>query len=126
MRRVVMDAGAILSWFEPDGPRRGLRAEYEAGGLAVIGPRHLVADALTVLASERRLPADRLTDVAAELGRLGFELGDPPITELARWLAKGLPAHRAAYPALAVAHELPLVTDDPELRRVARTVLAAD
>ena len=121
-----MDAGAILSWFEPDSPRRGLRAEYEAGGLMVIGPRHLLTDILGLLASERRFEADRLTAVAAELDRIGFELVDPPIAELAPWLAKGLPAHRAAYPALAVAHELPLVTDHPELRRVAGIVLTAD
>jgi predicted nucleic acid-binding protein len=121
-----MDAGALLAWFEPDAPRRGLRAEYEAGALSVMAPRHLAADALALLARERGFGPDRLTAVAAELGRLGFELADPPITELARWLAKGLPADRAAYPALATAHELPLVTDDPELRRVAKTVLAAD
>ena len=121
-----MDASAVLTWFDPDRSRRGLRADYEAGGLTVIGPRHLLTDILGLLASKRHFEADRLTAVAAELDRLGFELVDPPIAELAPWLAKGLPAHRAAYPALAVAHELPLVTDDPELRRAARTVLAAD
>jgi predicted nucleic acid-binding protein len=124
VRRVVLDAGALLTWFEPDGAHGGLRTEYEAGTLTVIGPRHLVADALGALASRDRAPAERLVRVAGELHRLGLLLQDPPVSELATWLAKGLPAHRAAYPALAASLEVPLVTDDPELLRIATGLLA--
>jgi predicted nucleic acid-binding protein len=126
MRRVVLDAGALLTWFEPDGAHRAVRAEYEAGTLSVIGPRHLVGDTLGALASREGLPAERLARVGAELHRLGLQLQDPPVSELATWLAKGLPADRAAYPALASSLEVPLVTDDPELRRAAAGLLQPD
>jgi predicted nucleic acid-binding protein len=126
MRRVVVDAGVLLTWFEPDGAHRALRAEYEAGTLTVVGPRHLVGDALGVLASREGLPAERLARVGSELHRLGLQLQDPLVSELAAWLAKGLPADKAAYPALASSLEVPLVTDDPELRRVAAGLLPPD
>lgn len=126
MKRVVLDAGTLLSWFAPDGAHRALRTDYEAGTLAIIGPRHLVADALGAVASREDVPADRLARVGAELHRLGLQLQDPPTSELVPWLTKGLPAHRAAYPALAASLEVPLVTDDPELRRVASGLLQSD
>ena len=122
MRRVVVDAGALLGWFDTGRPHRSLRAEYEAGTLAVIGPRSLVADTLGTLAG-RGVPADTLARIGAELHRIGLQLQDPPMPELAAWLAKGLPSHRAAYPALAASLEVPLVTDDPALRRVAAGLL---
>ena len=118
MRRVVVDAGALLGWFDASSPHRALRAEYEAGTLAVIGPRGLIADALGTLA-DRGTPPDRLAHIGAELQRIGLHLQDPPMEALASWLAKGLPSGRAAYPALAASLEIPLVTDDPELHRVA-------
>ena len=121
MRRLVVDAGVLLGWFEAEGPHRALRAEYEAGTLAVIGPRGLIADALGTLA-ERGTPPDRLTRIGAELQRIGLQLQDPPMEALATWLGKGLSAGRAAYPALAASLEIPLVTDDPELHRVAAAI----
>lgn len=121
MRRVVADAGVILGWFDADSPYRPLRAEYEAGALAIIGPRGLVADVLGLLAADG-VPPDRLTLIGAELQRIGLQLQEPPMPEMATWLAKGLPAQRAAYPALAAILEVPLVTDDPELRRLAATL----
>ena len=125
MRRVVVDAGVILGWFDAGSPHRPLRVEYEAGTLALIGPRGLVAEVLGTLA-ERGLPPERLARIAPELQRIGLQLQDPPMPELAAWLAKGLAPHRAAYPALAASLEVPLVTEDPELRRVAAGVLLRD
>ena len=122
MRRVVVDAGVLLGWFGAESPHRALRAEYEAGTLAVIGPRGLIADALGTLAV-RGAPSDRLGRIGAELQRIGLQLQDPPMEALATWLAKGLQSGRAAYPALAESLEIPLVTDDPELRRVAAGIL---
>lgn len=122
MRRVVLDAGVILEWFEAASPHRSLRAEYEAGTLAVIGPRGLIAEVLGML-TERGVPPERLARIADELQRIGLQLQDPPMPELATWLARGLAPHRAAYPALAASLEVPLVSDDPELRRLAATVL---
>ena len=122
MRRVVLDAGALLGWFDADGPHRSLRAAYEAGTLTVIGPRTIVAEALGALAEQGVTP-DVLALVGAELQRIGLHVQDPPVDGLAMWLGKGLAPHRAAYAALAASLEVPLVTDDPDLRRVAATVL---
>ena len=119
MRRVVVDAGALLGWFDAASPHRTFRTEYEAGTLAVIAPRGLVADALGILAERGDVPPDRLARIGAELHRIGLQLQDPPVPELTAWLAKGLAPHRAAYPALAATLEIPLVTDDRELRRIA-------
>ena len=119
MRRVVLDVGILLSWFDAGGPGRAMRAEYEAGQLTVVAPRTIVADALGVLAGRSGWAADRLERAATELGRLGIELRDPPVATLARHVARGLPADRAAYPALAEALDLRLETDDPRMRSAA-------
>ena len=122
MRRVVVDADVLLGWFDAGSAHRSLRAEYEAGTLAVIGPRGLIAEVLGALTA-RGVDPERLARIGGELQRIGLQLQDPPMTELATWLGKGLAPHRAAYPALAASLEVPLVTGDPELRRVAATVL---
>ena len=119
MRRVVLDASALLSWFGPSPSGRALRAEYEQGLLSVVAPPQLTADMLSSLAGS---PKERLLRVAAELDRLGFELREPPIDELASWLAQGLTARQAGYAALASSLDLPLVTGDPELLSRATTV----
>ena len=125
MRRVVVDAGVLLGWFDAANARGSLRTEYEAGVLTVIAPRGLVADVLGTLANEG-VPPERLARIGTELQRIGLQLQDAPMAELATWLARGLPPHRAAYPALAASLEVPLVTDDPELRRAADAVLLRD
>ena len=122
MRRAVLDAGVVVGWFDRDGPHRSLRGEYESGALTVVAPRHLVADVLAIVAD--RIPPDRLPSVGAELDRVRFQLQDPPLSVHAVWIAKGLPADRAAYAALAAHLDVPLVTDDPELRRVAAAIPA--
>lgn len=119
MRRVVLDASALLSWFSREPSGRALRAEYEQGLLGVVAPHQLTADVLSSLAGS---PKERLLRVAAELDRLGFELREPPIDELASWLAQGLSAGQAGYAALASSLDLPLITADADLLRSARTV----
>lgn len=118
MRRVVVDAGVLLGWFDAASPHRALRTEYEAGTLAAIAPRGLVAEALGILA-ERGVPPASLARIGSDLHRIGLQLQDPPMEALATWLAKGLAPGRAAYAALAASLDVPLVTDDPDLRRVA-------
>lgn len=119
MRRVVADAGAILSWFAPGGDHRALRSEYEEGVLVVVAPRTFLTDALAILASRDGWSAERLARAGAELDRLGLQLEDPPLDELARWLARGLDRSQASAAALATWLDLPLITDDAELRRIA-------
>ncbi len=114
MKRVVVDAGVVASWFRPDGAGRRLREEYEAGALTVVGPPQLPDDVLEHL---RPLAEDRLARIGTELRRLGFDLQRPPVAELARWIAHGLPSHRAAYAALASHLDLPLATEDADLLR---------
>lgn len=121
MKRLVIDAGALIGWFDGTGEHGALRAEYEAGTLAVVAPRGVIADALGILAA-RGVGQELLARIGAELQRIGLQLQDPPMETLARWLARGLAADRAAYPALAASLEIPLVTDDPELRRVAKGI----
>jgi len=118
VNRLVVDAPVIASWFDPDGDGRSLRGDYEAGGLAVIGPRHLPQDVLAELAREHGLEPERLGPVAVEVARLRFELQEPSLGGMARWIGRGLPAHRAAYVALAHDLDLALVTDDDELHRL--------
>lgn len=119
MRRLVIDAGTLLAWFEPDGEGRRLRTDYEAGQLAVVAPSSIVTDVLARLAERPGWTAERLERVANELVRLGLELHEPPIAAVALWLARGLDPARAAYPALAASLDLRLATADDELRNVA-------
>lgn len=119
MKRLVVDAATLLTWFDPGGAGREMRAEYEAGQLTVLAPRTIVADAIALLASRPGWTADRLERAATELLRLGLELHEPPVSALARYVAAGLPADRAAYPALAASRDLRLATDDARLLQVA-------
>lgn len=122
MRRLVIDAEMLLGWFAADGAGRELRDEYEAGALTVVAPRGIVADALALLARRPGWTPERLERAAVELGRLGIEVHDPPAGELARWIARGLSADRAAYAAVAAVLDLRLATDDPTLRETAATL----
>jgi hypothetical protein len=123
MRRLVVDADTLLSWFDAGGRGRVLRADYEAGQLAVVAPRTIVADTVALLAQRPGWTAERLERAAVELGRIGLELRDPPVAELAQYVAKGLPADRAAYPALAASLDLRLATDDARLRQAAAPLI---
>jgi len=119
----VADSALILGWFTgASGPARALRAEYERGALAIVAPRTLPLEILDVAARRMGWPADRLAHLATELGHLGFELRDPPVAELAAWLAEGLGGPDASYAALASALNIPLLTVDEELLRKAVTV----
>ncbi|HEX2883349.1 MAG TPA: hypothetical protein VHQ42_02130 [Candidatus Limnocylindria bacterium] len=125
MRRLVLDAGAVLAWFDADGAASETRTEYESGALRVLGPRHLLADVLDRVARTGNWSADELARIGSELERLGFELTDPPGGLLAVWLARGLDARRAAYAALAEHLEVRLVTEDESLRRHAGSLILA-
>lgn len=122
MRRVIFDASALLTWFSADDTASPTRSDYEHGLLGVVAPRELTMHVLGALAASRDWPADRFVRVAGELDRLGFELREPPLDEIAAWLGRGLTADQAQYAALASSLDLPLITADPELLRRAATV----
>lgn len=128
MKRLVFDASVIASWFDADGAGRTLRREYEAGMLAVIGPRQLPRDVLGLLAEHHGLDPHRLARAGAELERLGFELYEPSLVQLAGWIGRGIGSDRAAYLAVAAELDLSLVTEDAMLRQTvgARTRAPAD
>ena len=123
MRRVVVDASVVLAWFtSATGAARPLRAEYEQGLLTLVAPRALPLEILEATVRSTDWPASRLAKLAAELDRLGLELRDPPTSELASWLSRGLGGADAAYAALASGLDIPLVTMDEELLRRASPV----
>ncbi|HET9878164.1 MAG TPA: hypothetical protein VFQ81_02510 [Candidatus Limnocylindria bacterium] len=122
MRRLVLDGTVLIRWFSGDGGRaqraaRSLRAEYEAGTLAVIVPTAARLDLLDTAASA--LPAKRLGQFADAVERLGLEFREPAPRDVAEWVARGLTAGEAAYAAVAAAADLRLVTANPRLHSVA-------
>lgn len=117
MREVVLDASVVLKWFRSEGERhvdeaRTLRAAYEAGELVVFAPSLLELEILNVAGRRWRLEKDALVALAGALEELGFELLEPPLEGVARWIARGLTAYDAAYVATAESAAVKLVSDD--------------
>ena len=121
MRRVVLDASAFLAWFS-SGPGQSVRADYQAGALRVHVPSSFTADTLEAAHARHALGRDALERLGRELDRIGFVVDDAPAGELAAWLGRGCDARRAAYGALASAHEIPLLSEDEQTLRVASSV----
>ena len=125
MRRLALDADAIATWFDPDPGRRGLRDDYEAGTLTVVGPSRLPGDVLARIAERWHPDAPRLARIGTELDRLRLELHEPSTGELAPWIARGLSTEQAAVAAVAAGLDVRLVTDDAELARMASHLVVA-
>jgi predicted nucleic acid-binding protein len=126
----VLDASVVLKWFRSDGerhldPARSLRASFEAGRLIVLAPPLLRLEIVNVAGRRWRWGEDALVDLAVALDDLGFDFEEPELTRVASWTARGLTAYDAAYVALAEAREVPLVTDDDLVVRVAGDVATA-
>jgi predicted nucleic acid-binding protein len=126
----VLDASVVLKWFRSDGerhldPARSLRASFEAGRLIVLAPPLLRLEIVNVAGRRWRWGEDALVDLAVALDDLGLEFEEPELTRVASWTARGLTAYDAAYVALAEAREVPLVTDDDLVVRVAGDVATA-
>jgi len=47
---------------------------------------------------------------------------EPPASELAEWLVRGVPASAASYAALASWLDVPVALSDPVLRRALKTL----
>ena len=120
MREAVLDASVVLEWFttRPSGARR-LRAEYESGDLAVLAPPLLHQEILNVAGRRWGWGSEALQELAETLQDLSFDLAEPELTAVARWVAAGLTAYDAAYVAVAEAASLPLITRDEIILRLA-------
>jgi predicted nucleic acid-binding protein len=124
VRDVVLDASVVLKWFREEGERhveaaRALRAEFAAGELLVFAPWLLLLEMVNVAGRRWSWEETALTELAASLDALGFELVEPDLLRVARWTGRGLTASDAAYVAVAEAAAVELVTDDELILAVA-------
>jgi predicted nucleic acid-binding protein len=127
MSEVVLDASVVLKWFRSEGERhvdeaRAFRTAYEAGELLVFVPPLLHLEILNVAGRRWRLGEEALVGLAGALEDLGFELLEPPLERVARWIARGLTAYDAAYAAVAEAAGVKLVSDDDIMLELAGDV----
>ena len=124
MSELVLDASVVLKWFRGAGERhvdeaRAIRASYEQGELVVWAPPLLHLELLDVAGRRWELGEDALVTLAGALDDLGFEVLEPPLEQVARWIARGLTAYDAAYLAVAEAASVELVTDDERVLSLA-------
>ena len=123
MRECVLDASVVLHWFSPARPDSSagalrLREEFEAGDVDVTAPSLIHLEILNVAGRRWEWGADALAELGEALEDLGFDLVEPDLAAVGRWVAAGLTAYDAAYVAVAEAAAIPLVTLD-------RTILDA-
>lgn len=127
MRRAVLDASVVLTWFaandEPGrAAARAAREAFESGALNVVVPPLLALEVLNVAGRKWRWDNATLVALAAALDRLPWRVSDPPLSDVAAWTARGLTAYDAAYVALAEKESCVLVTDDAHIVEIASPV----
>jgi len=123
VRECVLDASIVLQWFSAAHPASSagalrLREEFEAGDVDVTAPSLIHLEILNVAGRGWGWGADALAELGEGLEDLGFDLVEPDLAAVVRWVAAGLTAYDAAYVAVAEAAAIPLVTLD-------RTILDA-
>jgi predicted nucleic acid-binding protein len=124
VRDVVLDASVVLKWFRQEGePHTGaartLRNAFAAGELLVFAPSVLVLEILNVAGRRWQWEEAALTELAASLDALGFELVESELASVATWTGRGLTAYDAAYVAVAETAGIELITDDERILSVA-------
>jgi predicted nucleic acid-binding protein len=117
----VLDASVVGRWFwQGDEPgSAALRAEFEAGRLSVTVPPLLFLELLNVAGRQLRWGTAALERFADDLDRTGFDVIDPELNTVARWIGRGLTAYDASYVALAEQTGIPLITADRAILQVA-------
>jgi predicted nucleic acid-binding protein len=120
---VVLDASVVLKWFASEQrgsvEAREIRSGYASGRLSVAVPSLLFLELLNVAGRRWRWHEEAINELAAALGDLMFEVGEPELRSVASWVARGLTAYDAAYVALAEERGLELVTDDEKVVAIA-------
>lgn len=124
MREAVLDASVVLKWFHQSGEAGSeeacrLRHAYEAGELFVFAPPLLFLEIMNVAGRRWGFSSSALMELATQVDRIGFELEEPGLEGVARWMGSGLTAYDAAYVALAETLDVRLVTDDDLIIRIA-------
>ena len=114
MTDAVLDASVVGRWFwqSDEATSAALRADYEAGRLSVTVPPLLFLELLNVAGRRLRWNVDALDDFADQLDRTRFDIVEPELKPIARWMGRGLTAYDASYVALAEQLGIPLITVD--------------
>lgn len=124
MMQLVLDASVLGRWFlQPrDAAAQALRVDFEAGRLVVAVPPLVFLELLNVAGRQLRWAPEELVELVDRLQRAGFEVVDPDLADVARWVADGLTAYDASYVALAELLSTKLVTDDRAILEIAPDV----
>ena len=69
-----------------------------------------------------RWGAEALDEFADQLDRTRFDVIEPELKPIARWVGRGLTAYDAAYVALAEQLDIPLITVDRTILKIAPRV----
>jgi len=119
----VIDASVAVKWFKPSGEQHleqalELLTAHRDGAVALAAPAHLRLEVINALWS-KSIDAGRLGDVARDLDDLDvlwFEIDGDLTEHAARIAAKTrLTVYDAAYVALALRLDAPLVTCDAKI-----------
>ena len=114
MTDAVLDASVVGRWFwrTEDAGSSALRGEFEAGRLSVTVPPLLFLELLNVAGRQLRWDTATLEEFANGLDRTRFDVIDPELNAVARWVGRGLTAYDASYIALAEQLGISLITLD--------------
>lgn len=117
----------VLKWFssadeQHSNEARETRNQYRAGETNVTVPSLLFLELLNVAGRRWGWDEEALTQLAAALDDLGFDVGEAELAAIAAWTSQGLTAYDAAYVALAESRGLPLITDDQRILSLAPEV----
>ena len=96
-----------------------LRAEFEAGKIAIVVPGLLAIELLNIASRQWHWNEDRLAYLVDQLEDTRFDVREPPLHRVAHWTALGLTAYDATYVALAEERGIPLITNDREILALA-------
>jgi predicted nucleic acid-binding protein len=117
---LVLDASVLLKWFVP-APEAGreqalsLRHDFEEGRLSIVVPALIFLEILNVAGRRWGWDEEALSDLAAALDELPFDVREPHLASVAAWVAQGLTAYDATYVALAEQSGVEVVSDDEEI-----------